>query len=164
MNEIFVGSGSGATHAGLLFGLRALGSTIPVTGVCVRRDAVLQKARIQETCDRIATLLELDSNVTGQDINLIDDFIGPGYGIPSQATLSAIVLGAQTEGLMLDPVYTGKVLAAFVHHAKLAQANSTLIFVHTGGSLALFGYQEIIEQALATAESVEAPGNAHCDD
>ena len=164
VNEIFVGSGSGATHAGLLFGLRALGSTIPVTGVCVRRDAVLQQARIQETCDRIATLLELDSNVTGQDINLIDDFIGPGYGIPSQATLSAIVLGAQTEGLMLDPVYTGKVLAAFVHHAKLAQANSTLIFVHTGGSPALFGYQEIIEQALATAESVEAPGNAHCDD
>ena len=163
VNEIFVGSGSGATHAGLLFGLRALGSSIPVTGVCVRRDAALQQVRIRETCDGIATLLEIDSNVTGDDINLIDDFLAPGYGIPSQATLRAIILAAQTEGLMLDPVYTGKVLAAVVHHAKLADANSTFVFVHTGGSPALFAYQRSIEQALTIAEGVESPSNAHCD-
>ena len=153
VDEIFVGSGSGATHAGLLFGLRALGSDIPVTGVCVRRNAALQQVRIQETCKGIATLLEVDSNVTGEDVNLIDDFLAPGYGIPGNATLSAIVLGAQKEGLLVDPVYTGKVLAAVVHQARMADKRSTFIFVHTGGSPALFAYQEAIEQALTVAVS-----------
>ena len=159
VNEIIVASGSGATHAGLLFGLRALGSTILITGVCVRRDATLQQVRIRETCDRIATLLEIDSDVTGGDINLIDDFLAPGYGIPNQATLSAIVLGAQKEALMLDPVYTGKVLAAVIHRAKLAATDSTFIFVHTGGSPALFAYQDTIEQAVSLAESAESLNN-----
>ncbi len=61
VNEIFLASGSGATHAGLLFGLRALGSTIKVTGVCVRRDATPQHARIRKTCDGVATLLGIAS-------------------------------------------------------------------------------------------------------
>ena len=56
---------------------------------------------------------------------------------------------------MLDPVYSGKGLAAVVHHAGLADADSTFVFVHTGGSPALFGYQETIEQALTTAECLE---------
>jgi len=151
VDEIFVGSGSGATHAGLLFGLRALGSDIPVTGVCVRRDASLQQVRIQEICDGIATLLEVNSQVTGADVNLIDDFLAPGYGIPGNATLSAIVLGAQKEGLLVDPVYTGKVLAAVIHRAGFADKRSTFVFVHTGGSPALFAYQKTIEQALTGA-------------
>lgn len=149
VNEIFVGSGSGATHAGLLFGLRALDSAIKVTGVCVRRDAALQQARVRETCDLIAKLLAVESRVTSADINLVDDFVAPGYGIPGDAALRAIVLGAQTEGLMLDPVYTGKVMAAVVKFAKSADASSTFVFIHTGGSPALFAYQASIEKALA---------------
>lgn len=149
VNEIFLASGSGATHAGLLFGLRALGSTIQVTGICVRRNATRQRARIHETCDGIATLLETESTVTDEDIKLSDAFLAPGYGIPSHATLGAIVLGAQTEGLMLDPVYSGKAMAAVIHHAKLADDSSTFIFLHTGGTPAIFAYQEAIEEALA---------------
>jgi len=149
VDEIFVGSGSGATQAGLLFGLRALDSTINVTGVCVRRDAALQQARVSETCDLLAKLLKMESRVTVADINLVDDFVAPGYGIPGDATLRAIVLGAQTEALMLDPVYTGKVMAAVVKFAKSADASSTFVFIHTGGSPALFAYQASIEKALA---------------
>ncbi len=148
IDEIFVGSGSGATHAGLLFGLRALGSNILVTGVCVRRNAAQQQVRIQETCEGIAALLGVNSNVTGEDVNLIDDFLAPGYGVPNDATLSAIVLGARKEGLLVDPVYTGKVLAAVIQQAKIADKRSTFLFVHTGGSPALFGYQEAIQRAL----------------
>ena len=144
-----MGSGSGATHAGLLFGLRALGSDIQVTGVCVRRNATIQRVRIENTCEGIASLLGVNSNVTDEDINLIDDFLAPGYGIAGEATLRAIVLGARQEGLLFDPVYTGKALAAFIQQASIADKHSTFLFLHTGGTPALFGYQEAIERALA---------------
>ena len=149
INEIFVGSGSGATHSGLLFGLRALGSAIQVTGVCVRRDVTRQRTRIRDTCEGIAKLLETESKVTDDDIKLTDAFLAPGYGIPGQETLRAIVLGAQTEGLMLDPVYSGKAMAAVIHHAESADESSTFVFVHTGGTPAIFAYQKAIEEALA---------------
>ena len=99
----------------------------------------------------------MDSNVTSDDVNLIDDYLAPGYGIPGPAALRAIVLGAQTEGLMLDPVYTCKALAAAIDRASLADRDATFLFVHTGGSPALFGYNDTIEQALASTESVDSP-------
>jgi D-cysteine desulfhydrase family pyridoxal phosphate-dependent enzyme len=152
VDRIFVGSGSGATHAGLLFGLRALGSNIPVTGVCVRRNATPQKVRIREMCESIAVLLKSESKVTDEDIDLNDDFLAPGYGIPSHETLNAIILGARKEGLLVDPVYTGKVLAAVIDQAGKASELSTFVFVHTGGSPALFAYQDAIDQALSAAD------------
>lgn len=148
LDEIFVGSGSGATHGGLLFGLRALGSSIPVTGVCVRRDAELQKERIRKTCDGIAALLSISSPVNVDDIQVTDRFLAPGYGQLNDATSQAIILAAQKEGLILDPVYTGKVMAGLIHHAQNASEDSTSVFVHTGGSPAMFAYQSDIEDAL----------------
>ena len=152
MDEIFVGSGSGATHAGLLFGLRALGSSIQVTGVCVRRDAASQRIRVSDTCDGIAALLDIASKVTDDDIKLIDSFLAPGYGVINAATSNAIVIGAQTEALILDPVYSGKAMAGLIHQAKLASDGSTFVFVHTGGTPAIFAYQKDIEDALAISD------------
>ena len=148
IDEIFVGSGSGATHAGLLFGLRALGSPIVVNGVCVRRNADAQKNRIRETCDAIAKLLDQPSGVTDEDINLTDAFLAPGYGHPGPATLDAITLCAQTEALLLDPVYTGKAMAGMLNHANSANRRANYLFIHTGGIPAIFGYQRTIEAAL----------------
>jgi len=148
VDEIFVASGSGATHGGLLFGLRALGSSISVTGVCVRRQAELQASRIHDTCDRVASLLEIQSRVVADDIKLSDAFLAPGYGLPNSATLDAIVLGARTDGLMLDPVYTGKAFAAIVDRAKSTPKEKSYLFVHTGGSPAIFAYQDTIGEAL----------------
>jgi D-cysteine desulfhydrase family pyridoxal phosphate-dependent enzyme len=148
IDEIIVASGSGATHGGLLFGLRALGSRISITGVCVRRQVELQQVRIRDTCDQIASLLEVESCVSTDDINLTDAFLAPGYGLPNQSTLDAILLGARTEGLMLDPVYTGKAFAAMIERAKSAPSDSTLLFIHTGGSPAIFAYQDTIGAAL----------------
>lgn len=152
VDEIFVGSGSGATHAGLLFGLRALGSSIQVTGVCVRRDAASQRIRVSDTCDGIAALLDIASKVTDDDIKLIDSFLAPGYGVINAATSNAIVIGAQTEALILDPVYSGKAMAGLIHQAKLASDGSTFVFVHTGGTPAIFAYQKDIEEALAISD------------
>ena len=148
VDQVFVASGSGATHGGLLFGLRALGSSIPVTGICVRRDAGKQQERIRQTCNGIATLLNVAPVVSDADIRLDDTFLAPGYGRINYATSEAILLGAQKEGLILDPVYSGKAMAGCIHHARDAKDDATFVFVHTGGTPAVFAYQSVIEAAL----------------
>ncbi len=92
-------------------------------------------------------MLQVDSKVADHDINLIDDFLAPGYGMLNEATSNAIVAGAQTEGLMLDPVYSGKAMAGMIHQAKQANSKQTFVFLHTGGTPAIFGYQTAIEEA-----------------
>jgi D-cysteine desulfhydrase/L-cysteate sulfo-lyase len=149
VDEIFVASGSGATHSGLLFGLRALGSAIPVTGVCVRRDAGRQTARIRMACDGIASLLGMEPVVGDEDIRLDDTVLAPGYGRINMATSEAILLGARKEGLILDPVYSGKAMAGCIRRARAADEGSSFVFIHTGGTPAIFAYQTVIEQAFA---------------
>ncbi|NOR61955.1 MAG: pyridoxal-phosphate dependent enzyme [Rhodobacteraceae bacterium] len=141
-DEIIVASGSGATHAGLLFGLRALGNTTPVHGICVRRDAVAQTPRIKARCQQIADLLKMENPVKPEDILLNDDMLPPGYGKMNAATIEAITLTAQKEGILLDPVYTGKTMAGFLARARQSQKSKNLLFIHTGGQPALFGYED----------------------
>ena len=140
VNEIIVPSGSGATHAGLLFGLRALGSSVPVHGVCVRRSTTDQHERIASRCGEIAELLGVTSPVKDADIHLDDGFLAPGYGCLNDATRTAITLAARTEALFLDPVYSGKAMAGFLHRAEQAEPGRTMLFLHTGGTPALFAY------------------------
>ena len=151
LDEVVLASGSGATHAGLLFGLRALGSSLRVTGVCVRRNANLQRPRILETCQRISELLATKNPVHDEHVHLLEEHLAPGYGEINDATLRAIAAGAREESLMLDPVYTGKAFAGLLSRAAKA-ADSDLLFLHTGGTPALFAYQRVLDQALATNE------------
>jgi len=148
VDEIVVASGSGNTHAGLLFGLRALGSNIIVRGICVRRAADLQIPRIRDRCIQIAELLGMESPVSEGDVVIDDDFLAPGYGYTGEATARAILLGARTEGLMLDPTYTGKTFAGFVARAEASPPQSTLLFIHTGGTPAIFAYEKDLAQAI----------------
>ena len=146
-DEIVVASGSGATHAGLLFGLRAGGSTAHVTGVCVRREAAAQADRIAHHCDAIATLLGCRNPVTADDIVVTGHFLAPGYGRMGADAERALLLAARTEGLLLDPVYTAKAMAGFAELARNETARGrSLLFVHTGGQPALFAYQSDLEQ------------------
>ncbi len=140
LDEIVVSSGSGHTHGGLLFGLRALGCPARVTGVCVRRPAAAQRPRIESRCREIAELLEAAPVVAEDDVHLIDEFLAPGYGQLNAATVEAMEWAARTEGLILDPVYTGKTFAGFIQRAREAGAGRTLLFIHTGGTPALFAY------------------------
>jgi D-cysteine desulfhydrase family pyridoxal phosphate-dependent enzyme len=147
-DEVVVGSGSGATHGGLLFGLRALGCDVPVRGICVRRDAEAQTPRIAQRCTEIAQLLGVPECVDEDDVLVDDRFLPPGYGKADGTTMAAIMRGAQTESLMLDPTYTGKVFAGFLHRAEEAAPDENLVFVHTGGTAALFAYQNVLEDSL----------------
>ena len=140
IDEVVVPSGSGHTHGGLLFGLRALGSRVRVTGVCVRRNAGPQKERIGDRCREIAELLETANPVAEEDIRTVDGFLAPGYGRLNPPTLEAIRMAGSLEGLILDPVYTGKTMAGLIHRARSSGPGRSFVLMHTGGTPAIFAY------------------------
>ena len=150
LDEIVVPSGSGNTHAGLLFGLRALGCQIPVTGICVRRPATDQVGRIVARCQEIADLLGLAPVVEDHDVVLTDQFLAPGYGQLNDPTRRAIAAAARREALILDPVYSGKTMAGLLHRAAESGPDHAMLFLHTGGTPAVFAYCEALS-ALETA-------------
>ena len=149
-DAVVVASGSGLTHAGLLFGLRALGLAWPVMGVCVRRPAEPQGNRIRVKCREIAALLGVAPVVTDDDVQVFDGSLAPGYGRLSEAVIAAIRLAATREGLLLDPVYTGKVMAGLIALAGQGawRPGARLLFLHSGGTPALFGYAEELRRRL----------------
>lgn len=151
-DRVVVASGSGNTHAGLLFGLRALGCQAPVIGICVRRKADVQRERIRGHCEQIANLLGIERVVNEADIELDDRFLAPGYGGLNEATVEAMTAAAQLEGLLLDPVYTGKTMAGFLAHARAATENQSHLFIHTGGTPALFAYADDLTEAFADSQ------------
>lgn len=142
-DEIIIGSGSALTHIGLLFGLRLLGDRTPVRGACVRRDKETQAARVAQRLDDLATLLDIKSPVQAGDIHLDDAALAPGYGRLSPAVENALQRAARREGLVLDPVYTAKVLATLIARAEDGTLKGKrVLFWHTGGQPALFGYED----------------------
>lgn len=154
MDHLIVASGSGVTHAGLLYGLRALGSDIKVTGVCPRRDAASQWQRIGGHVIRLKAMLGVVPGVSPQNIRLTDVSLAPGYGQLNEATVDALQLTARCEGLLLDPVYTAKAMAGLIHMARHGELAGNVLFWHTGGQPALFGYGESL---LSTPPSSSSP-------
>lgn len=145
-DAIVVASGSGATHGGLLAGLRLLGSQVPVYGSCVRRSAVEQTDRLETLIGNLSSLLGHDTAIAPSDILTWDAALAPGYGKIGPPTIEALTLMAQYEGLFLDPVYTAKGFAAVLGLLKdqRIQPGARVLFIHTGGTPALFGYQSEI--------------------
>lgn len=140
-DEIVVASGSSLTHVGLLFGLRALGIDIAVHGICVRRDAESQRARVAARIRDLGELMDLKVGIDPADIQLFDGALAPGYGRLNTITTDAILRTARREGLFLDPTYTGKAMAGLIHLARTDRlAGNRVLFWHTGGQPALFGY------------------------
>ena len=140
-------SGSAATHAGLVVGLRATGQATPVIGVCVRRDAESQRQRlirrVAEVCDLIG-----EPGIAGEaDIRVNDEDLAPGYGQLNDGTREAMRLAARLEGLIVDPVYTGKALAGLIRlvRAGTLAGDGAVVFMHTGGWPAVFAYRPEIE-------------------
>ncbi len=142
VDEIVIPSGSGQTHAGLLFGLRTLGNPVRITGNCHRRDAHHQKKRIASVLEDIAELLKMPNPTTEKDIVLFDGVMAPGYGQMNDATREAILLAAQKEALFCDPVYTGKALAGMIALIRQGHIDrdAKILFWHTGGQPAIFAY------------------------
>ena len=151
VDAIVIASGSATTHAGLLAGLRASGSQIPVHGFCVRRDQDSQASRVLEKSIKVAKMLGKKDLINANDILVDDRMLQPGYGQLNQQLLEAMQMMAEAEGILLDPTYTGKSMAGLIHLVNSGQfkARQNIVFLHTGGTPALFGYPEILDTNLA---------------
>ncbi len=140
-DDIVIASGSALTQVGLLYGLRYLGSRTGVYGVCVRRDALSQEIRIRNLLMGLAELLDEPPVVDPPEIRLYEGVLAPGYGQLNTYAHEAIKWAARSEGLYLDPVYTGKSMAGLIQLTMTEQlAGHRVLFWHTGGTPALFGY------------------------
>jgi 1-aminocyclopropane-1-carboxylate deaminase/D-cysteine desulfhydrase-like pyridoxal-dependent ACC family enzyme len=137
-------SASGGTQAGLALGLALEGSNAPVIGYCVSRVSTDLRPRIAALVRHGAELLGVASPLTADDLILEDGVVGQGYGLPTPAMAEAVRLAASQEGLVLDPVYTGKAMAGFIAGVRAGRYRSgdVVIFLHTGGTPGLFAYPD----------------------
>ena len=139
ISSVVVASGSAGTHAGLAVGLEQLMPQAELIGVTVSRSVEAQKPKVVAIQQALAQSLELQARA---DITLWDDYFAPGYGTPNDAGMEAVKLLAQLEGILLDPVYTGKAMAGLIDgiSQKRFKDEGPILFVHTGGAPALFAY------------------------
>lgn len=136
-------TGSTGTHAGLIAGFRALGYELPVMGISVRQKRERQVTSVHALAQ--ATAAKLGAYPVPDGLTIVDDgYVGEGYGIPAASTLEAIALTARLEGLLLDPVYTGKGMAGLVGLVRhdFFKPTDNVLFLHTGGATALFAYED----------------------
>ena len=153
-DAVVCASGSGLTHAGALVGLRALGETMPVYGICVRRDARRQRHRVAQVGGRAGRHDPAPGGVRrGRPCRLRRGAPAGRYGRLNDAVNEAMALAARHEALLLDPVYTGKAMAGLVAHLRSGRipAGSRVLFIHTGGLPALFAYADKLGTWLSKA-------------
>ena len=140
-DRIVVASGSAGTHSGLVAGLVALNAGVPVTGINVRRPRAEQEANVLRLAQGTAQLLGTPLPAA-DDIVALDAWVGPGYSLPTRDMVEAVRLVAAKEGILLDPVYSGKAMAgliALVREGVLGKGQRVL-FLHTGGSPSLSAF------------------------
>jgi 1-aminocyclopropane-1-carboxylate deaminase/D-cysteine desulfhydrase-like pyridoxal-dependent ACC family enzyme len=151
LDGIYAPFGTGGIFTGLLLALREKGITCPLIGISVNR----RREQCDESMERwwaeLCRLLGRDPNLPRMPFEIYDEFIGREYGDPTDACLDAIVLVAQTEGILLDPVYSGKVASGFLAHHAAGRwpSGSQVLLLHSGGTPALFAYHEEIKAHLS---------------
>ncbi|MBC3250662.1 D-cysteine desulfhydrase [Serratia fonticola] len=138
-SSIVVASGSAGTHAGLAVGLQQLLPESELIGVTVSRKVIDQLPKVEQLQKAVACSLDIDELAP---ITLWDDYFAPQYGMPNDEGMAAVKLLAQQEGVLLDPVYTGKAMAGLIDgiSQKRFRDEGPILFVHTGGAPALFAY------------------------
>ncbi len=140
-NYIFHASSSGGTQAGIVAGCQLFGlDNVRVIGVSPDDPAESISAEVVRIIDGTGELLGLPPGTLRHEVTVLDGFIGPGYGLDTPESVAAVKLLAHTEGILLDPVYTAKAMAAlidWVRRGRLTEKD-TVLFWHTGGQMAMF--------------------------
>ncbi|NCB62197.1 MAG: D-cysteine desulfhydrase [Clostridia bacterium] len=138
-------SGSAGTHAGLIAGLRGNGVHIPLIGISVNRNKAAQSEAVFTLANKACALLGVSDPVAREDVVVYDDYVGPGYSLPTQGMVDAVQLLARTEAILVDPVYTGKTMAGMLDLIRkgVIGKGQNVLFVHTGGSPALYAYEDV---------------------
>ena len=139
-SRLYYASGSRGTQAGLTLGAKACAAPYQVYGVAVSAGEPEKIERAKRIANESATRLGISERLDLADLITDQGFIGEGYGIPTNEGLEAIGLLAQTEGVLLDPCYTSKGMAALIHHVRTGELSpaDSVVFLHTGGVPAIF--------------------------
>lgn len=148
IDHIVTATGSAGTQGGLITGLKAINAGIPLLGIGVRAPREKQEEAVFNLAVRTAEKLGCPSVVARGDVVADSSYVGAGYGIPREDTLEAIRLFAQLEGILLDPVYSGKGAAGLIDYIRKGRftKGQRVVFLHTGGSAALFGYDAVFSE------------------
>ena len=142
IDHIVTATGSSGTQAGLVTGLKAINAGIPVLGFGVRAPRPKQEESVFALAQRTAGKLGCPGVVEREDVVADTDYVGEGYGLPRADTIEAIRMFAELEGILLDPVYSGKGAAGLIDYCRKGRfrKDERVVFLHTGGAAALFGY------------------------
>lgn len=140
-------TGSSGTQAGLVTGLAAIESDIQLLGIGVRAPQEKQEQMVFDLARKTADHLGTGLSISRDSVRANCDYVGPGYGLPTEGMKQAVRTLAQTEGLLFDPVYSGKGLDGLIDLIGKGafEGMDNVVFLHTGGSAALFGYPEVFD-------------------
>ena len=140
---IVLSTGSAGTHAGMVAGFHALGCDIPILGISVRQPEQIQIENVYNLAVKTAAQLT-DKPLPREKVIVDDNYVGEGYGIPTESMVQATNILARNEGILLDPVYSGKGMAGLIGQIKSGEIKNDgdVIFLHTGGAVSLFAYEE----------------------
>jgi len=144
-------TGSGGTQAGLVMGAKAFNTNINIIGATVGWDEKKEQiGKVSKIIDESKISFELDFDFKPKDLIIYTDYKGGGYGFVSEQKLEAVKIMAQTEGIMIDPVYTATSMACLIDliRKKELNKNHNVLFLHTGGAVALYPYKEPIQAYL----------------
>jgi L-cysteate sulfo-lyase len=137
-------TGSSGTQAGLVAGLAAIQNDMHLLGIGVRAPQPKQEQMVFDLAQRTADYLDTGLTIPRSAVRANCDYVGPGYGMPTEGMITALKLLAETEGLLFDPVYSGKGLDGLIDQIRKGYFDGmdNIVFLHTGGSAALFGYPD----------------------
>jgi D-cysteine desulfhydrase len=146
IDRVVCASGSTGTHAGLITGFYGNNSNIPVIGVNVSRAKDVQEELVYELVNQTAAHVGVDSAIPRDAVLCFGDYVGPSYSLPTPQMAEAVRMLARLEGILMDPVYTGRTMAGFIDLIRKGffSKDETVLFVHTGGSPALYVYMKEI--------------------
>lgn len=149
---IICASGSCGTQAGLLVGIIGCSMDIPLIGINVSRESQPQEELVYALCSETAAHLGLKCDIPRSSVKCLGDYVGPGYSIPTPQMAEAVAMVSQKEGILLDPVYTGKAMAGLIDLTRKGffKEGQKVLFVHTGGSPALYAYKDYLLQYLGS--------------
>jgi L-cysteate sulfo-lyase len=147
VDHIVHATGSAGTQAGLITGLKATNACIPLLGIGVRAPKQKQEQNVFSLATKTAEKLGCANVVARSDVVANTDYVGDGYGIPTEGGLEAIRLFAELEGILLDPVYSAKGAAGLIDLIRKGhfRKGERVVFLHTGGAAALFGYDKAFD-------------------
>jgi len=146
IGHIVTATGSAGTQGGLIVGLKAMQSDIPLLGIGVNVPQDEQEQKVYELACETAEYIDRPGIVARDDVVANCDYVGEGYGIRTDGMNEAVMMLARLEGLLFDPVYSGKALAGMIDLIRSDSLGSgDIVFLHTGGAAALFAYADQLQ-------------------